>query len=75
MILDIQYTEQESTILDIQYREQESMILDKQYTEQKSVILDIRGCIQKFPDWVDNEINNNKHSSRSNTNGYDSKTQ
>jgi hypothetical protein len=19
---------------------------------------DIRGCIQKFPDWVDNEINN-----------------
>jgi hypothetical protein len=25
-------------------------------------------CIQKFPDWVDNEINNNnKHSLRSNT--------
>jgi hypothetical protein len=30
----------------------------------------IRGCIQKFPDWVDNEINNNKHSLRSNTKGY-----
>jgi hypothetical protein len=28
----------------------------------------MRGCIQKFPDWVDNEINNNnKHSLRSNT--------
>jgi hypothetical protein len=27
----------------------------------------IRECIQKFPNWVDNEINNNKHSLRSNT--------
>jgi hypothetical protein len=29
----------------------------------------IRGCIKKFPDWVDNEIYayNNKHSLRSNT--------
>jgi hypothetical protein len=34
----------------------------------------LRGCIQKFPDWVDNEINNNKHSLRSNTKGYGSKT-
>jgi hypothetical protein len=38
-----------------------------------------RGCIQKFPDWVDNEINNNnnnnnKHSLRSNTKGYGCKT-
>jgi hypothetical protein len=37
---------------------------------------DIRGCIQKFPDWVDNEINNNnnKHSLRSNAKGYGDKT-
>jgi hypothetical protein len=36
----------------------------------------IRGCIQKFPDWVDNEIYayNNKHSLRSNTKGYGGKT-
>jgi hypothetical protein len=35
----------------------------------------IRQCIQKFPDWVDNEINNNnKHSLRSNTKGYGGKT-
>jgi hypothetical protein len=37
----------------------------------------VPGCIQKFPDWVDNEINNNssnKHSLRSNTNGYGGKT-
>jgi hypothetical protein len=36
----------------------------------------IRGYIQKFPDWVDNEINynNNKHSLRSNTKGYGGKT-
>jgi hypothetical protein len=35
----------------------------------------LRGCIQKFPDWVDNEINNNnKNSLRSNTKGYGGKT-
>jgi len=36
----------------------------------------VRRCIQKFPDWVDNEINNNnnKHSFRSNTKGYGGKT-
>jgi hypothetical protein len=35
----------------------------------------IGGCIQKFPDWADNEINNNnKHSLRSNTKGYGGKT-
>jgi hypothetical protein len=33
-------------------------------------------CIQKFPDWVDNEIYayNNKHSWRSYTKGYGGKT-
>jgi hypothetical protein len=34
----------------------------------------IQECIQKFPDWVDNEINNNKHSVRSNTKGYGGKS-
>jgi hypothetical protein len=36
----------------------------------------VRGCIQKFPDWVDNEIYayNNKHSLRSNIKGYGGKT-
>jgi hypothetical protein len=31
----------------------------------------IRGYIQKFPDWLDNEVHayNNKHSLRSNTKG------
>jgi len=35
----------------------------------------IRGYIQKFPDWVDNEIYtyNNEHSLRSNTKGYGGK--
>jgi hypothetical protein len=33
----------------------------------------LRGYIQKFPDWVDNEINN-KHVLRSNTKGYGGKT-
>jgi hypothetical protein len=33
------------------------------------------GVSKKFPDWVDNEINNNKkHSSRSNTKSYGGKT-
>jgi hypothetical protein len=34
----------------------------------------LRGCIQNFPDWVDNEVNNNKHQLRSNTKGYGGKT-
>jgi hypothetical protein len=36
----------------------------------------IWGCIQKFPDWVDEEIYayKNKHSLRSNTEGYGGKT-
>jgi hypothetical protein len=34
-----------------------------------------QGCIQKFPDWVDNEINNNnKYLFSSNTKGYGGKT-
>jgi hypothetical protein len=37
--------------------------------------LELRRCIQKFPEWVGNEINNNnKHSLRSNTKGYGGKT-
>jgi hypothetical protein len=36
--------------------------------------VNVRGCIQKFPHWADNEINNNKHSLRSNTKGYGGKT-
>jgi hypothetical protein len=39
----------------------------------------VGGCIQKFTDSVDNEINNNnnknKHSLRSITKGYSGKTQ
>jgi hypothetical protein len=50
------------------------------YTEKEIFMKQLRGCIQKFPDWVDNEINNNnnnnnnKHSLRSNTKGYGGKT-
>jgi hypothetical protein len=45
------------------------------YCEGRKTGIYIRGCIQKFPDWVvDNEINNsNKHSLRSNTKGYGGK--
>jgi hypothetical protein len=43
-----------------------------------SLYRSVRGCVQKSPDWVDNEINNNnnkdKHSLRSNTKGYGGKT-
>jgi hypothetical protein len=35
---------------------------------------DIRGCIQKFPDRVNNEVNINKPSLGSNKNGYGGKT-
>jgi hypothetical protein len=34
----------------------------------------VQRCIQKFSESVDNEINNNKHSLRSNTKGYGGKT-
>jgi hypothetical protein len=39
--------------------------------------INVQGRIQKFPDWVDNEINknsNNEHSLRSNTKSYGGKT-
>jgi len=38
--------------------------------------VEIGECIQKFPDWVDNEIYayNNEHSLRGNTKGYGGKT-
>jgi hypothetical protein len=41
-----------------------------------TVLKSVRECIQKFPDWVDNEIYayDNKHSLRSNTKGYGNKT-
>jgi hypothetical protein len=43
------------------------------YPVWKFKILSTRERIQKFPDWVDNEINNNnKHSFRNNTKGYGS---
>jgi hypothetical protein len=35
----------------------------------------LEGCIQKFPDWVENETsNNNKHSLENNTKAYGNKT-
>jgi hypothetical protein len=34
----------------------------------------VGGCIQKFPNGVDNEIHINRHSLRSNTKGYGGKT-
>jgi hypothetical protein len=44
--------------------------------ESKAHLRDIRVRIQKFPDWVDNEIYayNSKHSLRSNAKGYGGKT-
>jgi hypothetical protein len=50
------------------------------YLKHVSVLLiynKIGECIQKFPNWVYNEINNNnnnKHSLRSNTKSYGGKT-
>jgi hypothetical protein len=43
---------------------------------KSSAIGKLRGCIQKFPDWVDNKIYayNNKNSFRRNTKGYGVKT-
>jgi hypothetical protein len=53
--------------------------LSSKYSPQDSVLkntFNLRGCIQKFPDWVNNEMNNNnnKHSLRSNTKGYGGKS-
>jgi hypothetical protein len=43
-------------------------------SQTMSVVQSIPGCIQKIPDWVDNEISNTEHSLRSNTNSYVGKT-
>jgi hypothetical protein len=42
----------------------------------QDIVHNIWRCIEKFPDWVDNEIYayNNKQSLRSNTKGYGGKT-
>jgi hypothetical protein len=42
----------------------------------RSQLSSLRGYIQKFPDWVNNEINNNKNKRtlRSNIKGYGGKT-
>jgi hypothetical protein len=42
--------------------------------DQLRVDVNVQEYIQKFPDWVDNEINNNKHSLRSNTKDYGGRT-
>jgi hypothetical protein len=48
----------------------------KQKFLQEKLKMYIRGCIQKFQDWVDNKIyaDNNKHSLGSDTKGYEGKT-
>jgi hypothetical protein len=52
-----------------------SLVSEMGYTHQLIRPAYIRGCIQKFPDWVDNERNNNnKHSLKSNTKSYGGKT-
>jgi hypothetical protein len=45
-------------------------------TEFMVEYIHIWGCIQKFPNWIYNEIyaHKNKHSLRSNTKGYGDKT-
>jgi hypothetical protein len=48
--------------------------MNEHQVQQDKLKNNVRECIQKFPDSVDNEINNNKHSLRSNTNGYGGKT-
>jgi hypothetical protein len=52
-------------------------IQNSEFISDNFQVQDTRWCIQKFPDWVDNEINNdddNKHSLRRNTKGYEGKT-
>jgi len=45
------------------------------YFVREDKLIHITGCIQKFLDWVNNEINNdNKYSLRSNTKDYGDKT-
>jgi hypothetical protein len=53
----------------------DSLINDMKNKNKHPKAQHLRGCIQKFPDWVDKEIKiNNKHSLRSNTRGYGGKT-
>jgi hypothetical protein len=54
---------------DVAFKDKLHLTSVKFYVSQTAV----RGCIQKFPDWLDNEINN-KHSLRSNTEGCGGKT-
>jgi hypothetical protein len=46
------------------------------HSTNSALLWDLQGCIQKFPDSVDNKIEayNNKHLLRSNTKSYGSKT-
>jgi len=48
----------------------------RMFAKQWTVLIKLRGCVQKFPDWVDNEIYayNNERSLRSDTKGYGGKT-
>jgi hypothetical protein len=55
------------------WRTPQSECLSSIHNDLKKWKLQIRGYIRQFPDWVDNEINNNKHSLRSNTKGYGGK--
>jgi hypothetical protein len=49
--------------------------IDSERAFDKPNLQDLRNRVQNFPDWVDNEINNNnRHSLRSNTKGYGDKT-
>jgi len=48
-----------------------AVIVDK---GKSNVWILIRGCIKKLLDWDNNEINDNKHSLRSNKKGYGGKT-
>jgi hypothetical protein len=45
-----------------------------QWVRRYNSVQEVRRCIQKFPDCVDNKINNNKHPLRSNKKGYGGKT-
>jgi hypothetical protein len=49
---------------------------DPAFGEYRMIRIWLRLYIQKFPDWVDNEIYayKNKHSLRGNTKGYGGKT-
>jgi len=54
-------------------RELDSLIF-RLYNDTISITYVIPGYIQNFPDWVDNEINKNKHSLRNSTKSHVCKT-